>query len=285
MVAAILGLVMPLPEFSVANTIMISLGVIIFTSFFRVDLNKDLFIGDIKSLLIFFIIRFLVFPVAIYFLLQPVAPFYALSFFLLFLMPAAVSSPAFTLMFNGNVSLAIKILVFSSFLSILSIPFISQLVLSQKVVLNGWKMFLTMVYTILIPFLVHLPLRRISKAKNLLSQNTPFITAIGLIIIYIAAISHNREIVLGDPVKVVIYTIISLTGLLAFYLIGYYMMYKNDIEKRISYSVCSGANNIGIGVTITAIYFAGEVNVFFIISQLAWIFALIPMRYFYKWQS
>ena len=58
-------------------------------------------------------------------------------------------------------------------------------------------------------------------------------------------------------------------------------MYRQDKPRRISYSVSSGANNIGLGVTLTTLFFPGEVNVFFIIAQLSWIFMLIPMRYFY----
>ena len=285
LVAAFLGIIIPIPDINTANAIMISLAVIIFASFFRVDLNKDLISGNLKSVLIFYIVRFIILPLVVYFIINPFSSFYALSFFLLLLMPSAVSSPAFTLMFNGDVGLALKLLVFSSFLAIFSIPFISQLILSQEVNLDTWKMFMTMVYTILVPFALHLPLRRFSKMKNFFSANTPIITVLGLIVLYLVAISHNREVVIGNPQKVLLYTIISLGGLLVFYLFGYFMMFKFDKAKRISYSVSSGANNIGIGVTITAIYFTGEVNVFFIISQLAWIFVLMPMRYFYKWKK
>ncbi|MBN1183106.1 MAG: hypothetical protein JXB49_12505 [Bacteroidales bacterium] len=285
LVASFLGLIIPVPDVNTADAIIISLGVIIFTSFFRVGLNKELVGGEMKPVLFFFTVRFLVLPLAVYFILNPIFPFYALSFFLLLLMPSAVSSPAFALMFNGEVSLALKILVFSSFLSILSIPFISQLVLAQKVNLDSGKMFMTMLYTILVPFVLHIPIRKLGKVRSFLTTNTPLITVLGLIVIYLVAISHNKEVVINNPQRVVLYTLVSLAGLLVFYLLGYFMMFKFDKAKRISYSVCSGANNIGIGVTITAIYFTGEVNVFFIISQLAWIFVLIPMRYFYRWQQ
>jgi hypothetical protein len=70
---------------------------------------------------------------------------------------------------------------------------------------------------------------------------------------------------------------------LILYLIGFYINYKNAKGNRIAFSVSSGANNIGMGVTLTMLFFPGDINVFFIVSQLAWIFVLIPMRYFYKY--
>ncbi|MBN2613704.1 MAG: hypothetical protein JXB00_19260 [Bacteroidales bacterium] len=282
LISAILGLFIPLPDINTVNIIMISLALIIFSSFFRIELNRDLFTKDIKPVSLFFFLRYLVMPVAAFYLLHMFSPFYAIAFLLLLLMPAAVSSPSFSAMFNGNVSLALKILVFTSFLSIFSIPFICQILLTQDVETDSKHMFLTMVYTIVIPFIVHIPVRKIHKIRTAISDNNPLITAIGLIVIFISATSRNRDIIFENPEKILIYIIISFIAFLVFYLIGYYLLPGRNKTDRIAFSVSSGANNIGLGVTITALFFPGDTNVFFIVSQLAWIFALIPMRYFYR---
>ncbi|MFO7659020.1 MAG: hypothetical protein R6W78_18315 [Bacteroidales bacterium] len=282
LVSAISGLFIPLPDVNTVNIIMISLAVIIFSSFFRIALNRELFTKDIKPVSLFFFLRFLVIPVAAFYLLHLFSSFYAIAFLLLLLMPAAVSSPSFSAMFNGNVSLALKILVFTSFLSIFSIPFICQLLLTHDVETDSKQMFLTMVYTIVIPFLAHLPVRKSKKIKMVISDNNPLITAVGLIVIFISATSRNRDIIFENPEKILIYTIISIIAFLLFYLIGYYLLPGRKKADKIAYSVSSGANNIGLGVTLTALFFPGDINVFFIVSQLAWIFALIPMRHFYK---
>jgi predicted Na+-dependent transporter len=138
-----------------------------------------------------------------------------------------------------------------------------------------------MVYTIVIPFIVHLPLRRFKALRAIITQNSPLITALGLIIVFIAATSSNRSIILENPVKVLLYAIISVISYLVLYLTGFYLLTRQVKPCRISYSVSSGANNIGLGVTLTALFFPGDINVFFIIAQLSWIFMLIPMRYFY----
>jgi len=281
LLAALSGLFVPQFNIDTATLIIISLAVIIFASFFKVGLNRGLFMDDLLPASKYFVTRFVIFPVAAYFLIGFISPFYALTFLLILLLPAAVSSPAFTAMFNGNISLSLKILVFSSFLSILTIPVLCDLLLSKEVEIDSRNLFYTMIYTIVLPFVIHLPLRRAVNIRKFFINNGPLITALGLIIVFIAATSINRSIILDNPLKMLLYTLISVIGYLVLYLAGYYLLPGQDKARRISYSVSSGANNIGLGVTITTLFFPGEVNVFFIIAQLSWIFMLIPMRYFY----
>lgn len=161
--SAFSGLLIKTTQQDISFIIIVSLAVIIFASFFRVDLNREL-AGDMKSSLVYFSVRFIVLPAVIYFLFVPVSPFYAVNFLLLLLLPAAVSSPAFTAMFGGNVAESLKLLVLTSFLSIATIPGITQLFLAKEVDIDGLQMFTTMVYTIVVPFALHLPFRR--SAKN-----------------------------------------------------------------------------------------------------------------------
>jgi len=281
LMAAVFGLFLPPFSVDTATIIIISLATIIFTSFFKVELNRSLIMNDLLPASVYFILRFIMLPVLIYFIISFISSFYAVTFLLILLLPAAVSSPAFTAMFNGNVSLSLKILVFSSFLSILTIPVLCDLILSRGVAIDSRNLFYTMIYTIVLPFLIHLPVRVIKSIRKTIINNSPLITAIGLIIVFIAATSKNRSIILDNPVKVLIYTMISVISYMALYLFGYFLMGNQDKSRRISYSVSSGANNIGLGVTLTTLFFPGEINVFFIIAQLSWIFMLIPMRYFY----
>lgn len=282
LISAIAGLFIKIPVKDISKIIIVALGAIIFSSFFKVSLDKQLFREDTKNAFIYLIVRFVVLPVIVYYLFSFFSPFYSVIFFLLMILPAAVSSPAFTLMYGGKVSLALKILVLTSFLSILTIPVLSNLLLSKKIELDAFHMFLTMVYTIVIPFFLHIPFRNNKKISSFFTSNNPIITAAGLIIIFIVATSSNREIILSDPQKVVIYLFISLITYIILYMIGYFLVIRQKKENSIAYSVASGANNIGIGVTITALYFVGDINVFMIVAQLTWIFTLIPMRFFFK---
>jgi predicted Na+-dependent transporter len=285
LLAAISGLFVPPFRIETSTLIIASLAFIIFTSFFKVELNRNLFTDDLLPASRYFVIRFVLLPVAVFFATTWLSPFYAVAFLLILLLPSAVSSPAFTAMFSGNIHLSLKILVFSSFLSILTIPVCCGMLLSKEVDINSRNLFMTMVYTIVLPFLVHLPFRKSAGISHFLVSNSPLITALGLSVVFIAATSRNRSVIFNNPEKILWYALISLLTYLVLYLTGYYLMARQDNARRISYSVSSGANNIGLGVTITALFFPGDVNVFFIIAQLAWIFLLIPMRYFYRKNS
>jgi bile acid:Na+ symporter, BASS family len=282
LLSGIAGLFIDVGDADISLVIILSLGTVIFASYFRIAFTKEIFSSDLRQIPVFYLIRFLALPFVAYFLFDWWSPFYAVSFFLLLLMPSAVSSPAFSAIFGGNVGLALKILVVTSFASIFTIPFLSRWILARDVAIDSQHMFLIMVYTILIPFFLHLPVRRSKQTCSIIKSNGPLITVLGLMTIFLFSTARNRDLIFAEPMKVLIYAGISILFFMLLYLLGFFMMRRQDFDKRVAYSVCSGANNIGIGVTITMLFFPGEINVFFIVAQIAWNFALVPMRYFYK---
>ena len=285
LLASLTALLIPELHVDINLVIMLALGFIIFISFFKVNIDKDLFVGQIQTVSVFFLFRFVIIPVVVFYITGIFSMYYAIVMFLLLLMPAAVSSPAFANMFDGNIGLALKILVISSFFSIFSVPFLSRVVLSRNTEINTTQMFLTMVYTIVVPFLLHLPFRRSNVIKKVFTANSPLLTITGLIAIYVVATVKNREMILQDPLRMILYFIIALAVFIILYLLGFYGVKNKPVADRFSYSICSGANNVGLGVTITALFFSQEINLFFIVCQLAWIAALIPIRYFFYRQG
>jgi predicted Na+-dependent transporter len=278
------GLILPVGQHDTSLIIVVSLASVIFSSFFRVKLDRSLFTSDWRDISIYFAIRFVLLPVLLYFAVSPFNSFYALVFFLLMLLPSAVSSPAFSAMNEGSVPLALKVLMFTNFATIVTIPLLSRFVMSKQLQLNSVHIFLIMVYTVIVPFIVYFPLREIKSVRSVFADNNPLITAIGLMVIFVFSTARNRDLILGNPSMVLLYAAISICFFMILYFVGYYLLPKTRIANRIAYSVCSGANNIGMGVSLTMLFFPGQINIFFIIAQLAWIFVLIPMRYFYKWE-
>lgn len=279
--ASLTGLIIPQFQININLTIIIALAFIIFVSYFNVNLDKTLIAGDHYQLLAFFIGRFIALPAIVYYVLTLISDYYAIVMFLLLLLPAAVSSPAFANMFNGNIGLALKTMVVTSFVSIFTMPLLCKFVLGGSISLNTTSMFLTMVYTIVLPFVLHLPFKKNDAIKRKMSDNSPLLTIIGLATIYMLATSKNRAVILSDPYKVIWYLTLSVAVFLILYVVGFYLFPQKLSADKISYSICSGANNVGLGVTITALFFPQEINTFFITAQLAWIAALIPIRYFF----
>lgn len=279
--ATLTGLFLPDIHINVNNVIVIALAFIIFISFFKVKVDKTLVSGDFRTILLFFIIRFIALPVILYFTLIYISEYYAIVIFILLILPSAVSSPAFANMFNGNIAMALKIMIFSSFLTILTLPLLCKFVLTGNKEIDVTGMFYTMIYTIIVPFIIHLPFKSSKKTVSFLTLNSPLLTVTGLSAIYLLAIIKNKDIIMANPMLVIFYTLISVLIFLILYISGFKFIKNKDIKNKISFSICSGANNVGLGVAITALYFTEEINVFFITAQLAWIVALIPIRYFF----
>jgi predicted Na+-dependent transporter len=262
--------------------IMFALAFIIFCSFFQIEFSARALAADFSLSLQFYIVRFVLIPIAVFFGLKWFSEFFALLMLLIFLLPAAVASPSFTILFGGKPDLSLKILIYSSFLSVAGIPLIIGLLPGALVKVNAGQLLMTMVYTIVLPFLIHLPLRRIRVVRNTISRYNALFTLLGLGMIFIAATARNKPAILGNPALVGLYAVISLLLYFALYLAGFWLMPSKSRQTRITLSISSGANNIGLGVTITALFFPGNMNVFFIVAQLAWVIALIPLRKIFR---
>lgn len=281
--AAFTGLFTPTFGGNTSRIILTTLAIIIFASFFRVDMSSLAAREGLAEVTWFWVLRFLLLPIGVFYAFTTFSNFYAACFLLMTLLPAAVSSPAFTAMFGGKVSHTLRILVLSSFLSIITIPPLTGWLLGKAIEIDSRGMFLTMLYTIFVPFVAHLPLRRWKKLSSRISANLPVITASCLSIMFIAATSANKSIIMANPLKIANYAFLSIIGYAALYFLGLSVFRHHDRQIRISHSVSSGANNIGLGVALTAVYFTANTNIFFITSQLTWIVILFPMRYVYQW--
>jgi predicted Na+-dependent transporter len=278
LLSCMIGMIVPSFGDITPRLVMIALAFIIFCSFFQIEFSPGALAADFTMSLQFYLIRFVLMPVVVFLVLKSFSEFYAVLMLLIFLLPAAVSSPSFTILFGGKPDLSLKILVYSSFLSVVSIPLIMGLLPGALVKVNAGQLLMTMVYTIVLPFIIHLPLRRVSRVRNTIARFNALFTLLGLGMIFIAATSRNKPAILGNPALVGLYAVIAILLYFILYWIGYMLMPTKPRQVRVTTSISSGANNIGLGVTITALFFPGNMNVFFIVAQLAWVVALIPLR-------
>jgi predicted Na+-dependent transporter len=282
LLSCMIGMMVPSFGDITPRLVMIALAFIIFCSFFQIELSPGALAADFTLSLQFWLIRFVLMPVLVFFVLKWLSGFYALLMLLILLLPAAVASPAFTILFGGKPELSLKILIYSSFLSVLSIPLIMGLLPGSLVKVNAGQLLMTMVYTIVLPFLIHLPLRNISRVRHIINRYNALFTLLGLGMIFIAATARNKPAILDNPALVGLYAVIALFLYFILYLTGYLLMPAKPRQVRLTMSISSGANNIGLGVTITALFFPGNMNIFFIVAQLAWVIALIPLRRIFR---
>jgi predicted Na+-dependent transporter len=273
-----IGLIVPSAGKATSAIVICSLAFIIFCSYFQIGLSKSDLFGDFPIAFRFWLLRYALVPVAAYFLCLAFDKNIAVLMLLSFLLPAAVSSPSFNTIFGGNPDLSLKILVYSSFFSVITIPVLMRWLPDKIVPVSIGKMLLTLVYTLIVPFIIHLPFRQVPRIKEFTNRYNPAFTLVGLSVLFIVVTANNKPVFITHPEMIVVYAILSFLLYVLLYLTGYYLcpFCPNDLRK--TFSISSGANNIGLGVTLTALFFPGPMNVFFIVSQLSWVIILIPLR-------
>jgi predicted Na+-dependent transporter len=142
--------------------------------------------------------------------------------FLILLLPAAVSSPAFSTFLGGKPDLSLKILLYSSFFSVIGIPVLSRLFLGSSSGLNASGLLVTLVWTILLPFLLHLPVRKIRPVREFMLKTNSLITLISLSVMSVLVTAQNKEIILGHlPDRRLCNNFVIMYLLM--YLAGYYL--------------------------------------------------------------
>ena len=282
LISCLIGLVVPSAGSGTSLIVIVSLAFIIFCSFFQINFSPSALATDITISFKFWLARYLIIPVIAYFAFKWISEFYALILLLSFVLPAAVSSPAFATIFGGKPELSLKILLYSSFLAVITIPILMRTLGGSAIQVSAGQLLLTLVYTILVPFVLHLPLRHNHAIKEFVGHYNALFTLLALCTIFVVVTARNKPAILANPEKVGLYALIALVIYTIMYVLGYYLFPNTHQDVRRTFSISSGANNIGLGVTITALFFPGEMNIFFIVSQLIWVLMLIPLRKAFK---
>jgi predicted Na+-dependent transporter len=151
-----------------------------------------------------------------------------------------------------------------------------------QVHISSWPLLKAVLLTILLPFLLHLPFRKVPSISRFIGGNLSLITSFCLVIMLLIAIALNKKRILSDPAGVLIDFILGMVAYSLMYLAGWFLGFKKGISNQISNSVSSGMNNIGLGISLSVLYLKPEVSVFLIMAEFVWVFILLPMRVLFR---
>ena len=159
---ALLGLITPGISSTPSWFILVIVASVIYLSCFNIQLNdyKSLSAGDIGLFVLF---RFILLPFLAFYLLNSFNSTIAVSICLLFLMPAGVSSPALSSIYNGNVSLGLIMCLLTHLITPLTIPLVCKFTVGKNLNLDIFDLFMTVFITVLAPFLFYLLTRNIKS--------------------------------------------------------------------------------------------------------------------------
>ena len=74
------------------------------------------------------------------------------------------------------------------------------------------------------------------------------------------------------------YLAIAFLFLSFLYLTGWFIFKGLRVQEKISGSVASGLNNIGLAVSLSTLYLSTQVTILYIYGEFAWVLALIAVK-------
>ncbi len=277
----ILGFIVPGLAQIPTNVVVVLLAIVIFLGGFKIQVSQIMQV-KISRIILFLILRFILLPIAIFFLVKPYSDTIALSLLLLGLLPPGTSSPTMSHVFNGNVALAFILLIVGSLVAPFVIPFIISMVVSESFGIPTKNMLVMLAGSILIPVIFFLMLRKINSLNAWANRDGPVVSILLIGITLTIAVAKRKTAIIQSPEHLLLYLIISSFAILLFYIVGWIFFKNVTVEEKISYSLCSGANNLSLGISIALLYFPPSVVLFLIATEIPWVFSFIPFKRFVR---
>lgn len=261
-----IGLAFPYGSDFPGEIIVAFLAITMFLAFFKIDKPLHaVFSWKIPAL---YLLRYLLFPIGLWALSLRMAPAYATGFLLLGLCPAAIASPAFVGLYNGNVALAFVLSVLTNVGSVFLIPAAMSLLTHSTQQVSAFSLLKSLAECVLLPGALFLLTRRNRIIKTFAQNKGRMITVVlGSLGIFIA-LSKKRAFILGHlDEELVLVLAVSL-----FYIVSAALGYafKNARKDKKTYGISASFNNIGIGISLAIVYFDERTIALIVVAQILW---------------
>jgi predicted Na+-dependent transporter len=278
--AVALGFTVPGLDRAPSSFLIFCLAVLIFVSAFQISLTEIRRIEP-RHPVIFYLLRYPALAVALWAITSTLHPPLATAVLLLSLAPAGVASPGVASIYRGNISLSILIVVMSAFLAPFLIPLVLQLFVARNVELQIGSIFQTLLVSVFLPLIAHIPLRRRPIAHWLRENDSLLVVpAIGILVMMVIAM--QKAFILENALTATVFVAVSVILYLLYYLFGWLIFPHAPLRNRVSYALGSGVNNTAIVIVLATLYFSAEVTTFLVSAELAWVMSIVIFKRFLK---
>lgn len=272
--ACAVGLVFPGLQHVPDASASIALAMLTYASCFKL---RDGGFADIqwRHIIVFYIARYTLLPLALLTLAHMVIPHYAMGVFLLALLPTAVSSPAFAQLFGGRVPPAFAIVIISTLLAPLLIPLMFYLLGEPGISPSPAPLFRTLALCIFTPMAFYYATRRFQKWGNTMYANVKLISIVLVAFVIALVIAKQREVILGDLPALITPLGCTIAINIMFIAAGLWLGKTQPRDTQITYATCSGFSNVALGVSLALLHFPPHIILLVAVSEIAW--AMLPM--------
>ncbi len=182
----------------------------------------------------------------------------AVGFIIVGCAPGAMASNVIVFLAGGAVAFSVALTTVATFLAPLFTPALVEFLGSVFLPIPFWKMFQTILWTVLAPLLLGLALRRLLGPRLVLAQVVaPPVAVLSIVAICAYAVAANQQRI-AQVGWGVFALVVVLNG--AGYLAGWWLarLYRFDRRHRLTLAIEIGMQNAGLGVALALAHFGPE---------------------------
>jgi predicted Na+-dependent transporter len=227
---------------------------------------------DVRSALLFYILRFIALPAVLYAVALITIPTYAVGVLLIALMPTGVASSAMSTITGGNNALALTATVVTNALAPLLIPVMIALCASQHIAIDTGKMLVTLCLSIFVPALLYFfGAANIAPVQNWVRVNAQCASILLIGGMATAVVAMRREYFFDEPLSAFIACMIGIALFALLYVVGWGYAWRMGLREKKTYAICSGTNNIALSAALAVIYFSPATVLLTVTGEIAWV--------------
>jgi len=219
-------------------------------------------------------------PLVIYPVMERFFPVYLLGAIIFMLLPSAVSSPAISSIYGGNVASATVIAVFSNLLSPFTIPLFLAVFMMTSVNVSISSMLLQLLVIVIIPFALGLFVNRYSPSfVDKTRHHYKFINLFILFLLFYAALAPYVPQLLANLTNWHLWLAVFIVHLTLYFFSKLAVLHESSVAEKISIESNLMFLNVGLGVVIAQTYFGPNEILFIIFCDIVWAFMVGFFKY------
>lgn len=190
--------------------------------------------------------------------LAEIDPHLAVGLILVACCPGGTASNVITYLARANVALSVMMTMASTFAAILLTPLLTKWLAGTLVEVDAVGLCLSTVQVVLIPVLLGLLLNRFfPKTSRRLSEGSPLVSVLAIVLIVSSVIGQNRDIILTAGWRLLLApALLHLGGFGLGYIIARVCRLSEESSRTISIEV--GMQNSGLGTVLATKHFPGS---------------------------
>ena len=257
------------------------LGGLLFVAFLGLDTKKLLHeLKDPMDQFFMTMVILVVTPLVVMPIMGHFFPAFLLGALLFMLMPSAVSAPAVTRIYGGNVALTTANTVFSNLLSPFSIPILIAFFAGKQVEVSLLTILWQLLILMVVPFLLSLLVQHF--AGDLVEKTKKSYNSISLLILFLlffgALSPFSRELV-ANFLNQSLWLAVIIAYVILFFFAKLMVVYVKAKRDKISIQANLMFTNVGLAIVLAQNFFGSAEVIFIIYCQIFWLLMLSLFRY------